>query len=97
MVRRDGSRPSASVRRRSSSRLTASSEGRSGTAGFAPTGCQPSPRRATRRRATWLWPPTQIGGGGAFPRGGGGGPGGGGGGEAAGGGGGAPPPPRLSR
>ena len=36
--------------------------GDSGTAALAPTGCQPSPRRAARRRAALLWPPTQIGG-----------------------------------
>ena len=38
------------------------SAGRRGTAGLAPTGCQPSPRRAARRRAALLCPPIQMGG-----------------------------------
>src|SRR5207245_9874119 len=62
-----GSRPSASVSRRSSSSSDLNSGGASMAAGLAPTGCQPSPWRAARRRATRLGPPLQIGGGGFCP------------------------------
>ena len=62
IVSANGSRPAASASRRSRSSEAFSSAGVNGTAGFAPTGCHPSPRRAARRIAGRLWPPTQIGG-----------------------------------
>ncbi len=56
-----GSRPAFSAYSRNIDISLATSSGSSGIVGTPPIGCQPSPSRAARRIACWLWPPIQIG------------------------------------